>query len=133
MSFTPLVSVLINNYNYARFLPDAIESALNQTYPAIEVIVVDDGSTDESAAVIQRFGTRIVPVLQQHGGQDAALNAGASIARGELLALLDSDDYFVPHKIDLIVREFQNRPEAVLFCHPAQTVSTHGEEKGKPL
>src|SRR5687767_6244059 len=56
VSFQPLVSVLINNFNYARFLPDAIESALNQTYPAIEVIVVDDGSTDESAAVIQRFG-----------------------------------------------------------------------------
>src|SRR5687767_9120832 len=120
MSFTPLVSVLINNYNYARFLPDAIESALSQTYPAVEVIVVDDGSTDESAEVIRSFGTRIVPVLRPHGGQGAALNAGASVARGDLLALLDSDDYFVPDKIERIVREFESRPEVVLFCHAAQ-------------
>jgi glycosyltransferase involved in cell wall biosynthesis len=132
MSFQPLVSVLINNFNYARFLADAIESALNQTYPAVEIIVVDDGSTDESAAVIRGFGTRVVPVLQRNGGQGAALNAGARIARGELLALLDADDYFVPDKIERIVREFQDRPDAVLFCHAAQTVSARGEEQGEP-
>src|SRR5438046_8948159 len=87
-----LASVIINNYNYGRFLREAVDSALNQTYRNTEVIVVDDGSTDGSPEVIASYGERIVPVLKQHGGQNSALNAGFSRRRGDVSLFLDSDD-----------------------------------------
>jgi glycosyltransferase involved in cell wall biosynthesis len=79
--FEPLVSVIVNNYNYARFLPDAIDSALRQTYGHVEVIVVDDGSTDESRVVIASYGNRIRAVLKRNGGQGSAFNAVRGRAR----------------------------------------------------
>jgi glycosyltransferase involved in cell wall biosynthesis len=88
----PLVSIVINNYNYARFLPDAVESALAQSWPSLEVIVVDDGSTDGSQAVIRQWGDRIIAVFKENGGQASALNAGWARARGEVVLLLDADD-----------------------------------------
>ncbi|NEQ67311.1 MAG: glycosyltransferase, partial [Symploca sp. SIO2D2] len=65
MSNNPLVSILINNYNYGRFLSEAIDSALKQSYSNIEVIVVDDGSTDNSQEIIKSYGEKIVPILKQ--------------------------------------------------------------------
>jgi glycosyltransferase involved in cell wall biosynthesis len=65
----PFVSILINNYNYGRFLQEAIDSALNQTYSPTEVIVVDDGSTDNSREIIASYGNKIIPVLKENGGQ----------------------------------------------------------------
>lgn len=88
----PLVSIVIINYNYARFLGDAISSALNQSYPAVEVIVVDDGSTDNSREIIESFGNRIESIYKQNGGQGSAINAGFLKSRGELVLFLDSDD-----------------------------------------
>jgi glycosyltransferase involved in cell wall biosynthesis len=67
------VSIIINNYNYGSFLKDAIESSLNQTYPDTEVIVVDDGSTDNSRQIISSYEGLIIPVLKQNGGQDLHL------------------------------------------------------------
>jgi hypothetical protein len=92
----PLVSVVINNYNYDRFLADAVESALGQTHPRVEVIVVDDGSTDGSRETLARWDGRIRTVLKENGGQASALNAGWSMARGELVLLLDADDILLP-------------------------------------
>src|SRR5687767_6151914 len=86
----PLVSIIIDNYNYARFLPAAIDSALGQTYPNTEVIVVDDGSTDTSREVIRSYGGRVVPVLKENGGMMSAYNAGFSVSRGEVVVFLDS-------------------------------------------
>lgn len=88
----PLVSIVINNYNYARFLPEALESALTQTYKRCEVIVVDDGSTDDSRAVIESYGDKIATVFQENGGQAAAMNAGFAKASGEYVLFLDADD-----------------------------------------
>lgn len=102
----PLVSILINNYNYARFLKEAINSALNQTYANIEVIVVDDGSTDKSAEVITSYGNKIIAVLKENGGQASAFNAGFEASKGEIICFLDSDDVFFPNKVNQIVDLF---------------------------
>jgi glycosyltransferase involved in cell wall biosynthesis len=86
------VSIVIDNYNYERFLGDAIASALDQTHPDVEVIVVDDGSTDGSRDVIAGFAGRITPVLQENRGQGGAFNAGFAAASGEVVLFLDADD-----------------------------------------
>lgn len=106
MSTQPLVSILINNYNYGRFLGQAIESALDQSYPNVEVVVVDDGSTDGSQEIIAQYGQKIIPVLKTNGGQASAFNAGFAASRGEIICFLDADDYFAPQKAEVIARTF---------------------------
>lgn len=91
------ISIVINNYNYGRFLAAAIESALAQDYPSVEVIVVDDGSTDNSREVIASFGDRITSIFKDNGGQGSALNAGFAAACGDIVIFLDSDDALLPH------------------------------------
>lgn len=103
----PLVSALINNYNYGRYLPECIESVLGQTYPSIEIIVVDDGSTDESREVIERYAAKhssVKPIYKKNGGQASAYNAGVAAASGEILCFLDSDDVWFPEKVEKIVQ-----------------------------
>lgn len=90
------VSIVITNHDYGRFLDAAVGSALAQTHAATEVVVVDDGSTDESRAVIAGYGGRVRPVLIEHGGQAAAINAGVAAATGDLVMLLDADDVLEP-------------------------------------
>ena len=99
----PLVSILINNFNYGRFLVEAIDSALNQTYANCEVVVVDDGSTDESREIIARYGDRIRSVLKENGGQGSTFNAGWEAARGDVICFLDADDAFTPNKVQRVV------------------------------
>ncbi|MER3536305.1 MAG: glycosyl transferase [Thermus sp.] len=96
---TPLVSIVVNNYNYGRFLHDAIESAINQTYSNVEVIVVDDGSTDDSREIISQYAEKgqVVPVFKENGGQASAFNAGFKVSRGEVIIFLDADDILLPH------------------------------------
>jgi glycosyltransferase involved in cell wall biosynthesis len=108
MTTKPLVSILINNYNYDRFLAEAIDSALNQTYDAVEVIVVDDGSTDNSRSIINRYGDRIVKVFKKNGGQASALNAGFAISIGDIVCILDADDIFLPEKVAEVVHLFES-------------------------
>lgn len=88
-----MLSIVINNYNYAAYLGEAIESALAQSVADMEVVVVDDGSTDDSRAVIEGFGDRIRSVFKENGGQASAFNAGfAAAARGDWIVFLDADD-----------------------------------------
>lgn len=108
---SPLISVLINNHNYGRFLEKAIESVLNQTYSHVEVVVVDDGSTDDSRRIIARYGQRIIPVLKQNGGQDSAFNAGFERSRGDIVCFLDADDWFVPTKLAQLAAAFERYPD----------------------
>jgi glycosyltransferase involved in cell wall biosynthesis len=108
MSASPLVSIVINNFNYGRFLADAIDSALAQTYPNVEVVVVDDGSTDNSRDVIGRYGNRLTPVPKANGGQGSAFNTGFLASRGDLITYLDSDDMLLPDAIEKAVRRFEN-------------------------
>lgn len=106
MNASPRVTALINNYNYGRFLPEAIESALNQTYGSLEIIVVDDGSTDDSVEIMRRYAAknpRIVPVVKENGGQASAYNAGIEAATGEIICFLDSDDMWDTRKVEMVV------------------------------
>ena len=122
----PLVSVLINNYNYGRFVGEAIASALAQTYPGVEVIVVDDGSTDDSREEIAAFQGRIKAVLQANGGQAAALNAGFAASKGAWILLLDSDDLFAASKVERIVDLASSYPTAGLIAHDLEYCTTDG-------
>lgn len=91
-----LASVVVTNHDYARYLGDAVASALAQTHAPLEVVVVDDGSSDGSRDVIRSFGDRVTPVLKDNGGMGSALNAGFRASRGEVVLFLDSDDVLLP-------------------------------------
>ena len=95
----PLVSCIIPVFNGARFLGEAVDSILAQTYRPCEVIVVDDGSTDATGDVIAGYGERVVAVRQPNRGEAAARNAGVRAARGALVAFLDADDLWGPEKL----------------------------------
>jgi glycosyltransferase involved in cell wall biosynthesis len=98
-----VVSIIISSFNYERFLADAIDSALSQTWPATEVIVVDDGSTDGSRAVIERYGAQMQAVFKSNGGQGSALNAGFARCRGDVVLFVDSDDALLPGAVERVV------------------------------
>ena len=120
------ISVIIPNYNYGRFLRQAVESALDKTLPPHEVIVVDDGSTDNSLEVLQEFGDRVIVVKQANGGVAAARNKAAEIATGEFLAFLDADDYWHTKKLEKQMEKFRLDAE-IGFVHCG---SVYVDEKG---
>jgi Glycosyl transferase family 2 len=124
----PLVSIIINNYNYAQFLREAIESALNQTYPALEVIVVDDGSTDQSQEIITSYQSHIIPIFKQNGGQASAINTGFSASSGEIIIFLDADDYLLPHTVTQVVSTWQ--PGTAKVHYRLQTMDALGQQLG---
>lgn len=126
MTSIPDISIIINNYNYAAFLPRAIDSALAQTGVRAEVIVVDDGSSDDSARVIEGYGTAIRPVLKPNGGQASAINAGVAVARAPILAFLDADDWLMPGKSAAVLAAFAAEPRAVLVYHRLQPTFSDG-------
>jgi glycosyltransferase involved in cell wall biosynthesis len=104
--FGPLVSVIVPCYNHARYVGEAVESALAQTYVRREVILVDDGSEDETQAVAAAFGTAIRVVRRPNGGLAAARNTGIAHARGSIIGLLDADDRWLPRKLETEVPAF---------------------------
>lgn len=110
-----LVSVAIPAYNAASTLDQTLRSVLDQTYPAIEILVVDDGSTDGTWDLLQRYGPRVRAIRQPNAGIGAARNASVRAARGEFIALLDADDLCEPERIALQVDFLQRHPE-VLLC-----------------
>src|SRR5215208_2989974 len=103
VSESPLVSVLVSNYNYEHFLEEAVDSALKQTYSKLEVVVVDDGSTDGSRELIESYGDRVIPVLKENGGQASACNAGFRASKGEIVIFLDADDVLLPDTVGKVV------------------------------
>ncbi len=126
-----LVSIVVNNYNYARYLPEAIDSALAQTHEHTEVIVVDDGSTDNSRDIIGRYGDRIIPVLKENGGQASAFNAGFATSRGVLIIFLDSDDVLFPHIARKVAEVFHGRPDAGSICYRLAIADASGRLTGR--
>jgi glycosyltransferase involved in cell wall biosynthesis len=121
---SPLVSVVMPVYNGERYLIEAVESVLAQSYRPLELILVDDGSTDGSADLARRFGTALRYEYQPNAGQSTARNRGIQLARGPLLAFLDDDDYWSTEKLALQVAALAKDPllEAV-FGHVRQFVS----------
>jgi glycosyltransferase involved in cell wall biosynthesis len=124
----PFVSVVIPTYNYGRFVTAAVDSVLAQTFPAGEIIVVDDGSTDDTAERLRPYGDRIRYIRQENQGLPAARNTGIRAARGELIALLDSDDLWHPRKLELQVRHLAASPDTGLVAAD----SVPGLEQGWP-
>ena len=127
MTAPPQISVIINNYNYAKFLKKAIASALDQGGVSAEVIVVDDGSTDDSEQVIRSFGDKVRSVFQENGGQAQAINVGVAIAKAPLLAFLDADDWWPADKLAQVVQAFDENPDAGLVYHRLQPVYSDGQ------
>jgi hypothetical protein len=122
MKDNPLVSIIIPNYNYGRFLREAIDSALNQTHPNTEVIVVDDGSTDDSREIISSYGDRIVTVLKANGGQASSFNAGYAASKGDVVCFVDADDVLVETKAESVAETFQKYPDAQWCFHALRLV-----------
>jgi glycosyltransferase involved in cell wall biosynthesis len=120
------VSVIIPTYNYARFVREAIDSVLAQTAPALEIIVVDDGSTDDTQAVLAAYGDRIRGIYQQNQGVGIARNTGIAAARGEYVAFLDSDDIWMPRKLECDVARFEADPDLGLVHCGAERIDSAG-------
>ena len=132
----PLVSVLMTNYNYARYIGESIESVLKQTYPYFELIICDDGSTDNSVEVIDRYlkgDQRIRLVRKENGGQASATAAAYAEANGEIISLLDADDLFHSTKLEKIVAAFKYNPAAGCCMNKMVPVSKTGETISKPI
>jgi hypothetical protein len=125
------VSICVNNYNYARFLGFAIESALTQTYPNVEVIVVDDGSTDDSRSVIAAYGDRIVSVLKENGGQGSAFNAGFAAASGGIVVFLDADDVLHPDAVARVVAAFDSDSTLAMVQYRLEVIDGDGKTTGE--
>src|SRR5579859_3686163 len=98
---TPLITALIDTYNHERYIEQALVSVLEQGLSAeeLEIVVVDDGSTDGTAKVVERFGARVKLVRKKNGGQASAFNAGFAESRGEIIAMLDGDDWWAKGKL----------------------------------
>jgi glycosyltransferase involved in cell wall biosynthesis len=127
----PLVTVLIDTYNHSHYIEEAIDSVLSQEFPAdqMEVLVVDDGSTDDTAERVKKYGAQVHYLRKPNGGQASAFNFGFARARGEIIALLDGDDTWLPGKLRRIVEAFAGDPEVGMIYHPYLEVDMKTNER----
>jgi glycosyltransferase involved in cell wall biosynthesis len=125
----PLVSAIIPTYNRAHLVTDAVESILGQTYANVEVIVVDDGSTDDTLARLARYGNGIRVISQKNAGPAAARNRGIAVATAEYVAFLDSDDVWLPTKLERQVRMLESAGRGVPCCVSNITMRFHQGER----
>jgi glycosyltransferase involved in cell wall biosynthesis len=133
LSLHPKVSVLITNYNYEDFLGRAIESVLAQSWPNFEIIVSDDGSDDGSCELAKSYARRGHPVILvcgPHRGMAGCLNAAFEASSGEIICLLDADDYFVAHKLESVVSAFRSNSTSGFCVHRTQRVDSLGRLGG---
>lgn len=130
----PSVSVVVTTYNYAAYLPQALDSVLAQRFQDLEIIVVDDGSADETPEVMRRYVThpRLRYVRRPNGGQASAKNLGVRLAVGEYVAFLDADDVWTPDKLEKQIPLFASRPELGIVYSRCRRIDRHGEALGEP-
>ena len=126
----PLVSAVIPTYNRANVVCEAVESVLQQTYLNVEVIVIDDGSTDDTQRQLKRYGNRIRVATQANAGPSAARNHGIALAQGDFIAFLDSDDLWLPTKLERQVALLQRGQESVPCCLCNIAMQWHDGELG---
>jgi glycosyltransferase involved in cell wall biosynthesis len=132
----PLFSILIRNYNYGHFLGMALQSVLDQTYSNFEVIVCDDGSTDNSREVAEEYARknpRIRLIAQKNQGVATAANAAYADSKGDPIAFLDADDTFRPSKLEKVLSAFRNNPRSGLCVNPVLPVLATGRPLGPPF
>lgn len=127
----PRVSIVVLDYNYALYLPAALDSALGQRDVDVEVVVVDDGSTDGSAQVIRSYGGRVVPVLKANGGQASAMNAGFAASSGDVVLFLDADDVLEPHAAARVAAVFEADPATAWVMFRLRLVDGDGRDLGR--
>ena len=115
----PLITALVDTYNHERYIEQALLSVLEQGLSAeeLEIVVVDDGSTDNTPSIIQKFEPRVKHVRKKNGGQASALNAGFAESRGEIVALLDGDDWWAPGKLTKVAEALEKNPEVAAVGH----------------
>lgn len=133
LSETPLVSVVMANYNYERYIGRTIDSVLSQTYRNWELVICDDGSTDGSLEVIDRYrrsDARIRVLRKKNGGHGSALNAAYAVSRGEIICLLDSDDLFLPRKIEEVVNCCRRHANGGFVVHRVIRINQNGRRQG---
>jgi len=127
----PLVSIVTPSYNQGAFLEETIRSVLEQDYEPIEYVVLDDGSTDDSLDIIQRYSERLSRwEVRANSGQAAALNAGLQQAQGELLGFVNSDDTLLPGAVSKLVAEFERDPQLWLVYGDAVYTDEHSRQTG---
>ncbi|QSY95652.1 glycosyltransferase [Rhizobium bangladeshense] len=129
----PTISVLINNYNYGRYVARAIDSALCQQASNVEIIVVDDGSSDQSRSVLEGYDQRVKVLFQENQGQAVAINAAVKASSGDILCFLDADDWWAPGKLSATAAAFQANPQASLVYHRLQPTRSDGSPSSKPI
>ena len=123
-----LVSIITPSYNQAPFLEQTMQSVLEQDYPHIEYIVVDGGSTDNSAEIIKTYADRLAYwISERDSGQSEAINKGFARANGEIVAWLNSDDYYMRNTISVVVRCFEQNPDAVMLYGDMLAVDEEGQ------
>lgn len=129
----PLVSVLIDTYNQEKYIEQAVLSAVEQDFPApdYEIVVVDDGSTDRTPETVRKFAPRVRLLRKKNGGQASAFNAAFSELRGEIVALLDGDDWFASGKLKATVGALEREPEAYGAGHGYYEFHEHSNESKK--
>ena len=137
---TPAVTVLIDTFNHERFIEEAIVSALEQDFPAteMEILVVDDGSTDRTPELVRKFAPRVRYARKENGGQASAFNFGIPMAQGEIIAFLDGDDWWAKPKVSKVVQTLSSRPDVGVVGHgiyevdsdTGRTSATLPEESG---
>jgi glycosyltransferase involved in cell wall biosynthesis len=133
MGKRPLVSILVGNYNYANYIRQTIESVLVQTFTNWELIICDDGSTDQSVAVIASYlerDRRIRLLRKPNGGHASALNAAFAECRGDLICLLDSDDVYLPQKLERVVQASEADPQKGVIVHRVIRVNESRRRQG---
>ena len=128
----PLVSVLVANFNYGKYIGEAIESVEKQDYRNYELIICDDGSTDDSLHIIQEYvnlNPKIRLIQKENGGHASALNRAFQQSRGEIICILDADDFYHQKKVSKIVKSFQDNSQSGIVIHNLQVIDGNGGKK----